>query len=94
MEKTRFIVRARAEGSTLNDFLTMIEASPELEVVDTIGPAGKPHTAVIAVDAQHAPSFEQRFSNQQQLIIERDRPLSLFDKTMDFLHKSERNSNA
>jgi len=94
MDKTRFIVRARAEGSTLNDFLTMIEHSPGLELVDTIGPAGKPHTAVIAIDAPHAPSFEQRFSNHSQLIIERDRPLSLLDKTMDLLHRSERNSNA
>ena len=94
MEKTRFIVRARSEESTLNDFLTMIENSPELAVVDTIGPAGRPHTAVIAVDAQHAPSFEQRFSDQQQQIIERDRPLSLLDKTRDFLHRSERNTHA
>ena len=94
MDKTRFIVRARAEGGALNDFLSMIERHPELEVIDTIGPAGKPHTAVIAIDALHAPSFEQRFSNQPQLIIERDRPLSLLDKTMDFLHRSERNTNA
>lgn len=94
MDKTRFIVRARAEGGALNDFLTIIEGSPGAEVVDTIGPAGMPHTAVIAIEAAHAPSFEQRFSNQPQLIIERDRPLSLLDKTMDFLHRSERNTNA
>lgn len=94
MEKTRYIVRARAEGSTLNDFLAIIEHSPELEVIDTIGPPGRPHTAVIAIDAAHAPSFEQRFSHQQPLIVEPDRPLSLLDKTMDFLHRSERKTNA
>lgn len=94
MEKIRYIVRAREEDSTLSDFLASIGAVPGHEVVDTIGPAGRPHTAVIAVDAQHAPSFEQRFSHQQQLMIERDRPLSLFDKTADFLHRSERKSNA
>ena len=94
MEKTRFIVRARDEGSSLTDFLAMVDILPELELVDTIGPAGRPHTAVVAVDAQHAPSFEQRFRNQQQLMIERDRPLSLFDKTADFLHRSERKTNA
>lgn len=94
MEKIRFIVRAREEGNALTDFLTTIGSCAGHEVVDTIGPAGHPHTAVIAVDAQHAPSFEQRFSNQQQLMIERDRPLSLFDKSVDFLHRSERNSNA
>lgn len=94
MDKTRFIVRARHEGGTLNDFLALIEREPGHEVVDTIGPSGRPHTAVVAVDEQHAPSFEQRFGNPQQLMIERDRPLSLFDKTADFLHRSERKSNA
>ena len=94
MDKTRFIIRARAEGGALNDFLTIIECHPGLEVIDTIGPPGKPHTAVIAIDEPQAPAFEQRFSNQPQLIIERDRPLSLLDKTMDLLHRSERNSNA
>ena len=94
MEKTRFIVRARDESSTLTDFLAMVDILPELELVDAIGPAGRPHTVVVAVDAQHASSFEQRFCNQQQLMIERDRPLSLFDKTADFLHRSERKTNA
>ena len=88
MEKTRFIVRTRDDNSTLTDFLAIINALPELEVVDTIGPADRPHTAVVAVDAQQASSFEQRFSNLQQLMIERDRPLSLFDKTASFLHRS------
>lgn len=94
MDKARYIVRARDEGSTLTDFLTMIETEPELNLVDTIGPAGHPHTAVVAVDAQHAHSFEQRFSKLQQLMIERDRPLSLLDRTADFLNRSERKTNA
>lgn len=94
MEKTRFIVRARDEGTTLTDFLTTIQGEPGLELVDLIGPAGKPHTAVVAVESQYAPSFEERFRNSQQLMIERDRPLSLFDKTADFLHRSERKTNA
>jgi hypothetical protein len=94
MEKIRFIVRARAEGSTLADFLATIEHEPELELVDTIGPAQRPHTAVIAVAPDQAAPFEQRIRNSQQLMIERDRPLSLFDKTADFLHRSERKTNA
>ncbi len=94
MEKIRFIVRAREEGTTLADFLTTLQHEPELELVDTIGPAQGPHTAVVAVPAELAPSFEQRFRNSQQLMIERDRPLSLFDKTADFLHRSERKTNA
>jgi hypothetical protein len=94
MEKTRFIVRARDEGESLADFLTTIEQEPAIELVDTIGPAGHPHTAVVAVAPDQAPSFEQRFRNSPQLMIERDRPLSLFDKTADFLHRSERKTNA
>lgn len=94
MEKIRFIVRARNEGGTLADFLAMIDKEPALELVDTIGPAQQPHTAVVAVNPDQAPSFEQRFHNSPQLMIERDRPLSLFDKTADFPHRSERKTNA
>ena len=94
MEKIRFIVRARAEGSTLNDFLTIIRDDQHLELIDTIGPQGHPHTAVVATASEHAPAFEQRFRNSPELMIERDRPLSLFDKTADFLQRSERKTNA
>ncbi len=94
MEKIRFIVRARAEGSTLGDFLTMIGDDQLLELVDTIGPPDHPHTAVIATAPDHALAFEQRFQTSPELMIERDRPLSLFEKTADFLHRSERKTNA
>ncbi|WP_426107795.1 hypothetical protein [Massilia sp. TSP1-1-2] len=94
MDKIRFIVRARAEGSTLNDFLTMIRDEPELELLNTIGPEDRPHTAVVATTQEHASAFEQRFRTSPELMIERDRPLSLFDKTADFLQRSERNTNA
>lgn len=92
MDKTRFIVRARQEGATLADFLATISKDPQLEVADTIGPG--PHTVVIATDAAHASAFEQRYSHSPHWMIERDRPLSLFDKTASFLHRSERNTNA
>lgn len=94
MEKIRFIVRTRAEGSTLADFLTTIHNDPALELTDIIGPQGRPHTAVISTSAEHAPAFEERFRHSTEIMIERDRPLSLFDKTAQFLHQSERNSNA
>lgn len=94
MEKIRFIVRARAEGSALTDFLTTIGDDPQLELVDTIGPQGLPHTAVIATAPDHAPAFEQRFRHSPELMIERDRPLSLLDKTADFLRRSERKTHA
>ncbi|MEJ7807742.1 MAG: hypothetical protein WKG03_17715 [Telluria sp.] len=94
MEKIRFIVRARAEGGTLNDFLAMIRDDPQCELIDSIGPSERPHTAVVATPQEHAPAFEQRFRTSPELMIERDRPLSLFDKTANFLQRSERNTNA
>jgi hypothetical protein len=94
MEPLRFIVRARAEGGTLNDFLTTIRDDPQITLVNTIGPDGHPHTAVVSTATEHAPAFELRFRNSPELMIERDRPLSLFDKTADFLQRSERKTNA
>lgn len=94
MEHIRFIVRTRAEGGTLAEFLTELRTDPALELVDTIGPPGQPHTAVVATSADHAPAFEQRFRNSPHIMIERDRPLSLFDRTAGFLRRSERNPNA
>lgn len=94
MEKIRFIVRTREQGSTLTDVLAIMQNDPALELVDTIGPAGHPHTAVIATTAAHAPTFEQCYRHLPNIMIERDRPLSLFDKTVGFLHRSERNPNA
>ncbi len=79
MSKVRYIVRARSDTGALSDFLSNIQNNAEIELVDTIGPQGKPHTAVIAVAPDQAPSFEQRFCNSQHLMIERDRPLSLYN---------------
>ncbi|MFL6657077.1 MAG: hypothetical protein ACJ8GW_03305 [Massilia sp.] len=94
MEKIRYIVRAPGNGSTLADFLTIIQNDPTLELLDTIGPAGMPHTAVVGVDPEQASAFEQRVRNLQHLMIEQDRPLSLFDKTAGFLHHPERKPHA
>lgn len=93
MERIRFIVRARHEGATLTDFLATLHDDPTLEVVDTIGPPDQPHTAVLEVAPELASDFEQRFRNSPHLMIERDRPLSLLDKTAGFLHRSERKTN-
>lgn len=94
MDTIRFIVRARDDGGTLADFLALVEREPALELIDTIGPPGDPHTAVISTSAAHAADFEQRFRHSPHIMIERDRPLSLFDKTAHFLHRSERKTHA
>lgn len=81
MTKSRYIIRAREEPvalAALAEFRASLPASPEIELVDTIGPPDQPHTLVVDVAAEQARSLEQRFRNSQHLMIERDRPLSLF----------------
>ena len=76
--KGRYIIRSRNDDKSLADFLLDAGKDPAIEVIDTIGPAGKPHTIVAEMSADTARSLEQRFNSTNQLIIEPDRPLSLF----------------
>ena len=73
----RYIIRAREEPASLAAFLQSISNDPDMTVVDTIGPQGQVHTAVLEVKDDKALMLERRLSNSSQLIIERDRPLSL-----------------
>ena len=73
----RYIVRAARDDGALVQFIQSIQADPAIRVVDTIGPAsGPPHTVVVETDAGTAEQLRQRTLNQ--LMIEPDRPLSLF----------------
>ena len=73
-----YIVRSEDAGQ-LADFIQDIQQDPAVTLVDTIGPANRPHTVVVAMSPEKALSLEQRFSNNSiPLIIEPDRPLSLF----------------
>ena len=75
---TRYIVRAASEGSALGSFIDSLGASTSIRLVETIGPsAGPPHTVVIETDPDTAEQLRQRTINQ--LTIEPDQPLSLFD---------------
>ena len=77
-EPARYIVRARDDNpAALAAFLADAGGDPDIELVDTIGPQGRPHTAVVAIAPDKAAAFERRFQNSNQLLIERDRPLSL-----------------
>ena len=75
----RYLIRAAGDGPALATFLAGIGKDSALKLVDTIGPQGHPHTAVIETDAQTAERLKQSFRNANQLMIEPDRPLSLFD---------------
>ena len=75
---SRYIVRAAADSAVLGAFIDRIAADPAIRLVDTIGPsAGPPHTAVVETDPDTAEQL--RRSHLNQLTIEPDQPLSLFD---------------
>ena len=77
-ERVRYIVRARDDNpAALAAFLAAVGSDPDIELADTIGPQDRPHTAVVAIAPGKALAFERRFQNSNQLLIERDRPLSL-----------------
>lgn len=94
MAKIRYIVRTRSDSSSLDDLLSAIDSDPGLELVDTIGPPGHPHTAVVAVAPEQVAAFEQRFRTASHFIIERDRPLSPLQGSSGFPQWQERNSHA
>jgi hypothetical protein len=75
---SRYIVRAAADSRALSAFIDDIAANPAVRLVDTIGPStGPPHTAVVETDPDTAEQLRRR--NLNQLTIEPDQPLSLFD---------------
>lgn len=75
---SRYIVRAAADSGALSAFIDNIAAIPAVRLVDTIGPsAGPPHTVVVETDPDTAEQLRRR--NLNQLTIEPDQPLSLFD---------------
>ncbi|QNA89586.1 hypothetical protein G4G28_15910 [Massilia sp. Dwa41.01b] len=73
---SRYIVRAAGDDGALARFLDSIGADPALHVLETIGPAAAPHTLVVEADPAAIDQLRQRTLNQ--LMIEPDRPLSLF----------------
>lgn len=77
--RTRYIVRA-SDPALLVDFLRRIENDADAELVDVIGPADAPHTAVLLLSPEKAAALARDFQNSKGLTIEPDRPLSLFGK--------------
>jgi hypothetical protein len=76
--RSRYLIRSRNDETPLTDLLGDIGSDPAIAVIDTIGPAGKPHTVVAEMSEDTARSLKQRFDPLHQLIIEPDRPLSPF----------------
>lgn len=76
-EPSRYLVHAD-DPATLADVLDGIRSDPALELLDTIGPSGAPHTAVVRMNDQQAKDLRQRFRGASRLSIEPDQPLSPF----------------
>lgn len=75
----RYIIRAKSGPGPLATFIDSIRGDPDIALVDTIGPPGQAHTVVVELAQNKAAEFEARFSHSDELMIERDQPLSLFD---------------
>jgi hypothetical protein len=75
----RYIVRAAGDIAPLQSFIDSIVDDPVIRLVEKIGPAHQTHTVVIETDVSTAQMLEQRFRSTNQLMIEPDRPLSLFE---------------
>lgn len=86
-QRERYIIRA-AEPGRLAEFLASVSDDPHITILDLIGPAGMPHTAVATMPRETAQSLEQRFRASRQLMIEPDRPLSLFADSPEFQGKA------
>ncbi len=66
------------DSAKLAHFVSESHADPELQLLDTIGPQGAPHTAVFDMAHATAAQLEQRFATSGDMKIEPDQPLSLF----------------
>lgn len=73
----RYIVHSKEPGQ-LAEFIRNIQTEPEVELLDTLGPSGQPHTVVVSMSHEKAQALEQQSDFSKHLTIEPDRPLSLF----------------
>ncbi len=73
----RYLVSCH-DSSKLNDFVSGTRGNPELQLLDTIGPPGSPHTAVFDMSHDKAAELQRHFATGGELKIEPDQPLSMF----------------
>lgn len=72
-----YVVQARQPG-VLTRAITRIEADPAITIVRRLGPSDEPHTLVASMAEAQAATLRQQFAGE--LIIERDRPLTLYQE--------------
>ncbi|MEK0429064.1 MAG: hypothetical protein RL001_1591 [Pseudomonadota bacterium] len=73
----RYIVSSVDTGK-LSQFIQSSYQDPGLQLIDTLGPIGAPHTAVYDMAHAKAAELQRRFTQSGDLKIEPDQPLSMF----------------
>ena len=73
----RYIVSCKDPGK-LGQFIQSSYQDPALQLIDTMGPVGAPHTAVYEMAHTKAADLQRLFSQAGELTIEPDQPLSMF----------------
>lgn len=76
----RYLVSCTDSGR-LSRFVTDARSNPDLRLLDTLGPADAPHTAVYEMAHEMAAQLQKHFAASGDMHIEPDRPLSLFGRT-------------
>lgn len=73
----RYIVSCHDSGK-LDQFIQSSYQDPSLQLIDTMGPVGAPHTAVYEMAHAKAAELQRAFTQSGDLKIEPDQPLSMF----------------
>lgn len=73
----RYIVSCNDPGK-LSQFIQSSYQDPSLQLIDTMGPVGAPHTAVYEMAHAKAAELQRLFTQSGELRIEPDQPLSMF----------------
>lgn len=73
----RYLVSCSNPGK-LNEFIENSYQDPSLQLIDTMGPSGAPHTAVYEMSHSKAADLQRLFIHSGELKIEPDQPLSMF----------------
>jgi hypothetical protein len=73
----RYIVSGN-DPDRLSQFIQSGYQDPALQLIDTMGPVGAPHTAVYEMAHAKAAELQRLFMQSGELKIEPDQPLSMF----------------
>lgn len=76
----RYLVSS-GDRMKLAGFVAEAQRMPDLQLLNTIGPQGAPHTAVYEMTHATAVQLSQRFAASGDMTIEPDQPLSMFGDT-------------